>query len=259
MVHQSLKQSLSAMIQNDEEKAWMLPLLDFRNYIAGYKQDSELTQNEIDRRRRDFRRMTGNLTWHNNRLVHGPYTKDVREDFLRRLLKLQLFIQKTCPKEVKNVELITMDELRFIRKIWLNEKHEFDDTLPIIYKEVMGKDFEDNSIIKNKYFGKDEWDILADVCQELYPDHKLLLELGSSLLDMEAKNSAISARRNVVKNLEAEIKHAYFKDEEDAEEMLRVRRKRQGLVDDSIYANEEDSDTDEPINTSPTGLEGEGC
>ena len=251
--------SLSAMIQNDEEKAWMLPLLDFRNYIAGYKQDSELTQNEIDRRRRDFRRMTGNLTWHNNRLVHGPYTKDVREDFLRRLLKLQLFIQKTCPKEVKNVELITMDELRFIRKIWLNEKHEFDDTLPIIYKEVMGKDFEDNSIIKNKYFGKDEWDILADVCQELYPDHKLLLELGSSLLDMEAKNSAISARRNVVKNLEAEIKHAYFKDEEDAEEMLRVRRKRQGLVDDSIYANEEDSDTDEPINTSPTGLEGEGC
>lgn len=76
---------------------------------------------------------------------------------------------------------------------------------------------------------------------------------------MEAKNSAISARRNVVKNLEAEIKHAYFKDEEDAEEMLRMRRKRLGLVDDSIYANEEDSDTDEPINTSPTGLEGEGC
>ena len=251
--------SLSAMIQNDEEKAWMLPLLDFRNYIAGYKQDSELTQNEIDRRRRDFRRMTGNLTWHNNRLVHGPYTKDVREDFLRRLLKLQLFIQKTGPKEVKNVELITMDELRFIRKIWLNEKHEFDDTLPIIYKEVMGKNFEDNSIIKNNYFGKDEWDILSDVCQELYPDHKLLLELGSSLLDMEAKNSAISARRNVVKNLEAEIKHAYYKDEEDAEEMLRMRRKRQGLVDDSIYANEEDSGTDEPINTSPTGLEEEGC
>lgn len=38
------------------------------------------------------------------------------------------------------------------------------------------------------------------------------------------------------KNLEAEIKHAYFKDEEDAEEMLRMRRKRLGLVDDSIYA-----------------------
>lgn len=251
--------SLSAMIQNDEEKSWMLPLLDFRNYIAGYKQDSDLTQNELDRRRRDFRRMTGNLTWHNNRLVHGPYIKSVREDFLRRLLKLQLFIQKTGPEEVRNVELINMDELRYIRKIWLNEKHEFDDTLPSIYKEVMGKDFEDNSIIKNKYYGKNEWDILSEVCQELYPDHKLLLELESSLLDMEAKNSAISARKNVVKNLEAEIKHAYFKDEEDAEDMLRTRRKRQGIVDDSIYANNEESDTDEPINTSPNMLEGGDC
>ena len=35
--------------------------------------------------------------------------------------------------------------------------------------------------------------------------------------------------------------------------------KDKALVDDSIYANEEDSDTDEPINTSPTGLEGEDC
>ena len=51
---------------------------------------------------------------------------DVREDFLERLLKLQLFIQQTGPEEVRSVELITMDELRFIRKIWLNEKHEFD-------------------------------------------------------------------------------------------------------------------------------------
>ena len=249
--------SLSAMIQNDEEKAWMLPLLDFRNYIAGYKQDTGLTQNELDRNRRDFRRMTGNLTWHNNRLVHGPYIKEVREDFLRRLLKLQLFIQKTGPEEVRNVELITMDELRYIRKIWLNEKHEFDDKLPSIYKEVMGKDFDDHSIIKNKYYGKDEWDLLTDVCKELFYDHKLLLELESSLLDIEAKNSAVSARKNIIKNLEAEIKRAYYKDEDDAEEMLRMRRKRQGLVDDSIYANDNDSDTDEPINTSPTGFKRE--
>jgi DNA sulfur modification protein DndC len=28
--------SMAAMIQNDEEKAWMLPMLEFRNEIAGY-------------------------------------------------------------------------------------------------------------------------------------------------------------------------------------------------------------------------------
>ena len=251
--------SLSAMIQNDEEKSWMLPLLDFRNYIAGYKQKSELTQNEIDRGRRDFRRMTGGLTWHRGRLVHGPYTKEVREDFLRRLLKLQVFIQKNAPEEVRGTELITMDELCYIRKIWLNDKHEFDDTLPVIYKEVTGRDFDDSSIVKNKYYGSDEWNLLADVCKELYPDHKLMLELESSLLDVEAKNSAISSRRNVLKNLEAEIKHAYFKDEDDAEDMLRMRRKRQGLPDDTPDAGEDGQDTDEPINTSPSSTEEEGC
>ena len=251
--------SLSAMIQNDEEKSWMLPLLDFRNYIAGYKQNSELSQNEIDRRRRDFRRMTGGLTWHRGRLVHGPYTKEVREDFLRRLLRLQVFIQKNAPEEVRGTELITMDELRYIRKIWLNDKHEFDDTLPVIYKEVTGRDFDDSSIVRNKYYGSDEWNLLADVCRELYPDHKLMLELESSLLDVEAKNSAISSRRNVLKNLEAEIKHAYFKDEDDAEDMLRMRRKRQGLPDDTPDAGEDGQDTDEPINTSPSATEEEGC
>lgn len=251
--------SLSAMIQNDEEKAWMLPLLDFRNYIAAYSQGTDMTQNEMDRNRRDFRRMNGNLTWHNNRLVHGPYTKEVREDFLERLLKLQLFIQKTCPEEVKNTELITMDELRFIRKIWLDDKHEFDDMVPKIYERVIGKPFEDHSILSNKYYGKEEWDILSEVCKDLYPEHELMLEMQSSLLDMEAKNSAISSTKNVVKNLEAKIKHSYYKNEEDAEDMLRMRRKRQGLVDDRIYAQEDADDTGAPINTSPASFEEEGC
>lgn len=249
--------SLSAMIQNDEEKSWMLPLLNFRNYIAGYKQGGDVSQNALDRSRRDFRRMTGGLTWHNNRLVHGPYTKDVREDFLRRLLKLQVFIQKTAPEEVRNTELITMDELRFIRKIWLDEKHEFEDSLPRIYKEVLGKEFEDHSVLGNKYYRKDEWELLAEVCRDLYPDHKLMLEQQSSLLDIEAKNSVISSHKNVVKNLEAQIRHSYFRDEDDAEDMLRTRRKRQGILDNE--AEPDPSDTDEPINTSPDIPEEEDC
>ena len=250
--------SLAAMIQNDEEKSWMLPLLDFRNYIAAYNQGSDMSQNELDRSRRDFRRMTGKLTWHRNRLVHGPYRKEVREDFLERLLKLQLFIQKTGPKEVKDVELITMDELRFIRKIWLNEKHEFDDSLPRIYKKVMGKEFEDSSIVRNKYYGQQEWDLLAEVCKDLYPDHELLLEMQSGLLDIEARNSAISSTRNVVKNLEAKLKQSYYKNEEDAEELERKRRTRRGEIDED-QIEEVESDTDEIINTSPEGFEEEEC
>ena len=197
--------SLAAMIQNDEEKSWMLPLLDFRNYIAAYNQKDEngekIDQDDLDRKRRDFRRMTGNLTWHNDRLVHGPYKKAVREDFLRRLLKLQRLIRETGPENVRNANLITHEELCYIRKLWLDEKHEFDDALPRIYKEVTGQEFQDNTIKGNKYYGQEEWDLLKQVCEDKYPGYELMLELQSTLLDMEAKNSAISSKKNVLKRL----------------------------------------------------------
>lgn len=243
--------SLAAMIQNDEEKSWMLPLLEFRNYIAAYNQDADMSQNEMDRSRRDFRRMTGGLTWHNNRLVHGPYTKEVREEFLERLLKLQLFIRQTGPEEVRNVELITMEELRYIRKIWLNEKHEFDDSLPRIYEQVMKKKFDDPSIIKNKYFGPQEWATLSEVCKDLYPEHQLILEMESSLLDIEARNSAISAKRNVVKQLEDKIQQSFYKDESDAEDVMRQRRQRRGLDVEETESEPGYDYTDENLNTAP--------
>ena len=228
--------SMNAMIKNDEEKAWMLPLLDFRNYIASMEDKS------VDRNRRDFRRMTGKLTWHNGRLVHGPYTKEVREDFLRRLLELDILIHEIGPEEIKDVPLITMEELRMIRKLWLDEKREFDDSLPRIYEEVTGKPFIDPAIKTNKYYSKAEWDLLGEVCGELYPDEQLLPEMQDRLLDVEAKSSTMIRRRNIKKSIEDEIKYCYYKDEEDAVEMARLRRRRIGQ-DDSV----EDSDDDDSV------------
>lgn len=228
--------SMNAMIKNDEEKAWMLPLLDFRNYIASMEDKS------VDRNRRDFRRMTGKLTWHNGRLVHGPYTKEIREDFLRRLLELDILIHEIGPEEIKDVPLITMEELRMIRKLWLDEKREFDDSLPRIYEEVTGKPFIDPAIKINKYYGKAEWELLHEVCRELYPDEQLLPEMQARLLDVEAKSSTMIRRRNIKKSIEDEIKYCYYKDEEDAVEMARLRRRRIGQ-DDSV----EDSDDDDSV------------
>lgn len=226
--------SMAAMIQNDEEKAWMLPLLDFRNYIAGHG------DNDIDRNRRDFRRMNGRLTWHNGRLVHGPYKKEVREDFLRKLLEVEKFIQENGPEEVKNVTLITIDELKFIRRLWLDEKHEFDDALPQIYEEVTGKTFEDDLILHNKYYKKEEWMLLKEVCEKLYPDEELLLEMQSSLLDIEAKAVSMSKRHNIMSTLENKIKRASFKNEADALMQENKRRLLLGLETDI-------SDDEEPM------------
>ena len=101
------------------------------------------------------------------------------------------------------------------------------------------------SIVKNKYYGKAEWDLLSDVCKDMYPHHELMLELQSGLLDIEARNSAMSSSRNVIKTLEAKIKQAYFKSETDAEELKRQRRARRGETDDDLQEELDDTVLDE--------------
>lgn len=218
--------SMAAMVQNDEEKAWMIPMLEFRNEIA--------VDLQTDRNRRDFRRKDGSLTWYNGRLVHGPYTKETREYFLRRILEVEKLVHEIGPDEIKDVPLISMDELRLIREIWLDEKHEFDDSLPKIYESVTGNEYRDGTISKNKYFGSFEADLLNEVCKEMYPEEKLLAEMQRALLDTEAKAAAISNKRNVIQNFETEIKRAFYRDEDEAAQIAESRSKRLSGIINSI-------------------------
>jgi DNA sulfur modification protein DndC len=139
--------SMNAMIANDEEKEWMYPLVSLRNEIEvndanRTKKIEKLTR---DRDKRDFRRMNGNLTVHVSKhgadLVHGPYIQSFRENMVAKVLEAQIAVQKLGPPEVKELELLTLEDLEEIRRIWLDEKHEAEDTLPKIYEKVMKKPY----------------------------------------------------------------------------------------------------------------------
>jgi DNA sulfur modification protein DndC len=191
----SQDKSLTAMVQNDRDKEWLQPLLDFR--IGLDVEDS--------RDRRDFRRRNGNVQLYERNLdgkisiepIPGPYTKAAREDFLRQLLQTQQELRRNAPDEMKAITLITNEELSEIRRIWLEERHEFDDSLPRIYREVMGEDFQDTRIEEKKLLGSDEWAILADICGE----DAMHLELMAKLLDTERQH-AVKSRRGIYENLE---------------------------------------------------------
>ena len=212
--------SMEAMIANDEEKAWMAPLLQFRN---------EFGDEEHDRERRSFRKMNGSLQGSYERLHHGPYLKEIREQWLEKLLRIQKNINENGPEDFRETELISIPEMRVIRRIWVFEKHEFDDSLPGIYKKVMGKDFDDPDWIGSELFGKDEWDILKEVCNEEYPDEEQLFELVYSLIDIENRATGLDQRKGLVDLLEKSIKSNFYKNEDDATSYYayQVERKKQ--------------------------------
>jgi DNA sulfur modification protein DndC len=176
----SQDKSLTAMIQNDEEKEWLQPLLDFRVELDV----------EDSRDRRDFRRRNGNVQLYERNLegeksiepIPGPYSKEARDYLLRRLLSVQTEIRSKAPEEMRDITLISPEELSEIRRIWLEERHEFDDSLPRIYEEVTGEPFADSRpTAERKLLGSDEWTVLEEICGE----DKMHLELMAKLLDTE--------------------------------------------------------------------------
>ena len=194
----SQDKSMEAMIQNDEEKEWMQPLLDIRNEL----------DIKNDRDKRDFRRIYGRVELFERNMgddttsvepIPGPYTKFWREHWLRRVLEAQTHIRKTAPLEMRDITLITPEELSEIRRIWLEEKHEFDDSLPRIYEEVTGEPFEDSRpAAERKLLGSDEWIVIEEICSE----DKMHLELMAKLLDTERQYYTKPRRTGIYADLD---------------------------------------------------------
>jgi DNA sulfur modification protein DndC len=183
--------SLSAMIQNDQEKEWLQSLVDIRLELD--------IQN--DRDKRDFRRIWGDVQLFERNIdgnisvepIPGPYRKEWREHWLRRVLEAQTTIRNTAPPEMRDITLISPEELSEIRRIWLEEKHEFDDSLPRIYQEVTNEPFIDTRLgDERKLLGSDEWAVLEEICQ----DDKMHLELMAKLLDTE-RQYHVKSRRGI--------------------------------------------------------------
>jgi len=159
--------SMSAMIQNDSEKEWMQPLLDIRDEIA---------DTTTGRKMRDFRRLSGNVSLHKGEVVSGPYTQKGRTHWLRRVLAAQSWVRANGPEEVRDIELISLAELMEIRRIWIVEKHEYEDVLPSIYEEEVGTAFPRARFDDQFPFDNGDLDLLHDLStSEL--QYELLREL----------------------------------------------------------------------------------
>lgn len=210
----SQDKSMQAMIQNDEQKQWMQPILDFRNKNLAVE----------DRDERDFRRLNGRLTLFRDQLVHGPYKQQRREFLLRELLQTQKLVQESDHKQgTQLIELISVAELDEIRRIWVEEKGEIEDLVPKIYADVLGvaypgRDLEqvpldrgDLSILQQV---STEVEAEAEAAQELY-------KLTRSLLALQFQSIESHKRSKHLDRLEGVLRQYAFRNEQEALEFAK--------------------------------------
>ncbi len=217
--------SMEAMINNDEENKWMSPLLRIRDDLA-----------LRDRSKRDFRRMNGTVQIYKDKPIPGPYTQKAREKWLRQVLEAQCWLRENGPKEIRDIELITIPELHEIRKIWVIDKHEFEDILPGIYEQVSQKPYAGPPIDDNLALGAKDLELLKSLCG----NNNLHYELVRDLLDVERRYRSLARRSGLFNSLEQSISRHFYSSEKEAADLALKRSQEQKSVLASVL------DTDQP-------------
>jgi DNA sulfur modification protein DndC len=193
---------MEALIDHGEE--WMIPMLEFRDFLAA-TQDPARRQEVRDYRRRDGmvhyrKRGQGEL------LIRGPYRLEFRKELLTRLLQVQTQVQRAKPE--LELELISPDELYEIRRLWRVEAQDWEDALPAIYRAATGQDLawpqEDGA-----RFGADERALLAQICAE----EELPLELMLALIESQRQHGALSGRTRIHARID-EVLRSEWRDEQ---------------------------------------------
>jgi DNA sulfur modification protein DndC len=208
--------SMAAMIQNDQEKEWMLPLLQLRNELDFRNNGGD--QEHSDHHLRDFRRMSGAVQlMHNGLPVPGPYTQASREKWLRKLLEAQTWIRKNGPDEVRQMELITLDELQEVRRLWVIEKHELEDSLPRIYESVTGNKYPGPRLDDSLVLQTSDIDLLREVCG----GDAIHFELTRELLSVERQQQSANKRAGHYERLEKTFHRHFYSNSNDAADLAR--------------------------------------
>ncbi|QHB30020.1 hypothetical protein TCK1_4674 [Pseudomonas monteilii] len=212
----SQDKSMHAMIQNDDQKSWMKPILDFRNtYLSVQDWD-----------KRDFKRMNGRVKimgkGASSELIHGPYLQNYREKLLEELLITQLALRDAKVPGHDQIELISIDEIDAIRRIWVEEKGEIEDLVPKIYERVLQEPYPGRPMEQHPLETED-LALLKDLAYELDSEAgDRLYQLARNLLAAQYQSMQSQKRSHHLDRLEEVLKANAFRTEQDALEFARI-------------------------------------
>ena len=192
--------SMEALIDNGEE--WMEPLLELRDFLASTQEpDKKVIY-------RDHKRRGGQVSFKaDGNIARGPYRLETCKEILRRLLEAQRDIAKE--PEGRDVVLIGREELDEIRRIWRSERQDWEDSVPDIFRGVMGHDL-DWPIEDGPTFSKSDRELLEAICRlEGVPT-----ELVAKLLDAERQYQGMRRRAGIFDRIEQVLRENWSSEEE---------------------------------------------
>lgn len=168
--------SMENLIEHGED--WMLPMLEFRDYLAEVRNDAT--------KRFPHSRV--------NKKQLGPFTYETRAE----LLKLLFEVQKEVQEKDKDLQLINKEEIEAIQVQW-NYDGNFEHNVSDIFQEVFGVPL----LINNEQVKqKAEENLLLDkVCEEqdVNPDHI------RTLMAVEENNQNFLRRTNIFKDIRKKL------------------------------------------------------
>ncbi|QAV26937.1 DNA phosphorothioation system sulfurtransferase DndC [Neobacillus thermocopriae] len=177
--------SLKGFIESGDE--WLIPLLRFRNWLSDNRDNEE---------NREKKRMNGAVYLvgddENKRKGLGPYTLEHRKEILKKLLETERDLQHPNHSEY---ELITLEELKEIRRIWFN-KGDWEDSVLTIYEEVYGKKPKWN-IEKNEFMESEDIQLLKQLCIQ----EEIEFELIQKLINLEFEHYGYKHRHGILKEI----------------------------------------------------------
>lgn len=175
--------TMEGLIDNGEE--WLEPLLELREFLASTQQP------ENKPIYRDHKRRGGRVSFKSDgNIARGPYRLDTCKDILSRLLTAQKEV--ASDPDGQGVSLIGDEELKEIRRIWRTERQDWTDSVPVIFREVMGRDL-DWPVDDLPTFSQEDRQVLNVLCEsEGVPP-----ELVAKLLDTERQYLGMRRRAGI--------------------------------------------------------------
>jgi len=117
---------------------------------------------------------------------------------------------------MEDFELISLEELEEIRRIWVDEKHEIEDSVPRIYKQATGKKYPALDSDERQLFSIEDLEILKSIAASEKDEDGILYQMLREMLHVEQNYRGAYRRHGIFESLEKTLKQHAFLNKEEA-------------------------------------------